>query len=89
MKRKSEKDADHSYTPRAEPGLRTVPDTTPEFNAAYHSDAPEDSKTRARNAAKYGGFCFLTAKANITGSAVVFAHLIDKLLAGDTSAVSE
>ncbi|PBK92901.1 hypothetical protein ARMGADRAFT_1012615 [Armillaria gallica] len=88
MKRKIEKDTDHSYTPRKEPGLHLVPDTTPDFNAAYKSDAPKDSKNRARNAAKYpGGFCFLTAKENTTGSAVVFAHLIDKSLSGDMDAI--
>ncbi|KAK0228864.1 hypothetical protein IW262DRAFT_1490820 [Armillaria fumosa] len=88
MKRKSEKDTDHSYTPRNEPGLHPIPNTTPDFNAAYKSDAPKDSKNRARNAAKYpGGFCFLTAKANTTGSAVVFAHLIDKSLTGNIDTI--
>ncbi|KAK0431504.1 uncharacterized protein EV420DRAFT_1656560 [Desarmillaria tabescens] len=86
-KRKSEKDTDHSYTPRNELALYRIPDITPEFNAAYKSDAPKDSKIRARNAAKYGGFCFLTAKANTTGTAVVFAHLIDKSLSGDINAI--
>ncbi|KAK0196794.1 hypothetical protein F5146DRAFT_1129594 [Armillaria mellea] len=87
-KRKLEKDTDQSYTPRMEPGLHRIADTTPDFNAAYKSDAPKDSKDRARNAAKYpGGFCFLTAKENTTGSAVVFAHLIDKSLSGDIDAI--
>ncbi|KAG7440610.1 uncharacterized protein BT62DRAFT_997651 [Guyanagaster necrorhizus] len=46
----------------------------------------QDSKNWAREAAKYGGFCVLTAKVNTTGTAVVFAHLIDKSLSSDTDA---